>query len=108
MKKFGVADRLDKNENRVKIRVMNVKVVRDALASLDGKSFDSREDAENAVYVPFAKAKLHAMFTGEGHRDLFDRLERALWVKRSPGTNKWTFTLPSEDKFTNTDLNNTQ
>jgi hypothetical protein len=77
---------------------MNAKTVRDALASLDGKSFNSREEAENALYVPFAKAKLSAMFTGEGHRDLFDRLERALWVRCEKG--KWTYFLPTLEKFT--------
>jgi hypothetical protein len=76
---------------------MNAKVVRDALVSLDGKSFNSREEAENAIYPLYAQAKLTAMFTGEGHRDLFDRLERARWVENLKG--KWTFTLPPEEKF---------
>jgi hypothetical protein len=78
---------------------MNAKLVRDALASLDGQSFNSREEAEDAIYIPYSKAGLHAVFTGEGHRDLFDRLERTGWVRRQAGTNKWIFALPTEDKL---------
>jgi hypothetical protein len=76
---------------------MNSKIVRDALASLDQKSFNSREEAEDALYVLYAKAKLTSVFQGEGHRDLFDRLERARWVENVKG--KWVYSLPSLEKF---------
>ena len=74
---------------------MKSKKVRDALVSLDGKSFDSKEDVENAVYPLFSS--LTTIFHGEGHRDLVDRLIAARWLEVVNG--KWNLSLPPEDKF---------
>ena len=74
---------------------MKSKKVRDALVSLDGKSFDSKEDIENAVYPLFSS--LTTLFHGEGHRDLVDRLINARWLEVVNG--KWQLSLPPEDKF---------
>jgi hypothetical protein len=72
---------------------MNARNIRDAIASLDQKSFNTREEAEDALYPLFAKAKLSSVFQGEGHRDLFDRLIRVGWVENTKG--KWVYSLPS-------------
>ncbi len=74
---------------------MNAKSVRDILASLDGKVFETREAVEDAVFPMWAK--LSAVFHGEGHRDLVDRLVSARWVEFIQG--KWKFFLPAEEKF---------
>ena len=75
---------------------MNAKKVRDALASLDGKLFESKEAVENAVFPLFSP--LTALFHGEGHRDLVDRLISARWLEVVKG--KWVLSLPPVEKFT--------
>src|SRR5277367_5689127 len=74
---------------------MNAKIVRDAIAHLDGKVFECKQEIEDAVFPVFGK--LQSMFTGEGHRDLVDRLIRARWVEVE-GKN-WKVTLPALKKF---------
>lgn len=74
---------------------MNAKSVRDILASLDGKVYETREAVEDAVFPMWAK--LSAVFHGEGHRDLVDRLINARWLEFIQG--KWKFFLPAEEKF---------
>lgn len=74
---------------------MNAKIVRDTIAHLDGKIFECRQDIEDAVFPVFGK--LQSMFTGEGHRDLVDRLIRARWIEVE-GKN-WKVTLPVASKF---------
>ena len=75
---------------------MNAKIVRDALASLDGKVFDCKQDIEDAVFPLYNS--LTSVFHGEGHRDLVDRLIRARWLEVVNG--KWTLSLPPIEKFT--------
>jgi len=87
--------KLDKFQNRAKIEGMKSKIIRDALVSLDGMFFDSKEDVENAVYPLFRK--LQEFFQGEGHRDLVDRLINARWLEVVKG--KWLLTLPAPEKF---------
>jgi hypothetical protein len=74
---------------------MKSKNVRDALASLDGKFFDTKEDIEDAIFPLFGK--LQDFFHGEGHRDLVDRLINAKWLEVVKG--KWQLTLPAPEKF---------
>ena len=74
---------------------MNAKSVRDILASLDGKVFETREAVEDAVFPMWAK--LSTVFHGEGHRDLVDRLVSARWLEYIQC--KWKFFLPAEEKF---------
>jgi hypothetical protein len=74
---------------------MKSKRVRDALASLDGMVFNSKEAIEDAIFPLFSK--LQDMFHGEGHRDLVDRLINAKWLEVVKG--KWQLTLPAPEKF---------
>lgn len=74
---------------------MNAKSVRDILATLDGKVYETREAVEDAVFPMWAK--LSTVFHGEGHRDLVDRLVSARWLEYIQG--KWKFFLPAEEKF---------
>jgi len=74
---------------------MKSKRVRDAIASLDGMSFNCREAVEDAIFPLYSP--LTEVFHGEGHRDLVDRLIRTRWLEVVQG--KWTLTLPSLDKF---------
>jgi hypothetical protein len=75
---------------------MNSKLVRDALASLDNAVFTTKEAVEDAVYPLFSP--LQALFQGEGHRDLVDRLLRARWLEFVRGKG-WILTLPAIEKF---------
>ena len=76
--------------------MMKSKNVRDALASLDGKFFETKEAVEDAIFPLFGK--LQEFFHGEGHRDLVDRLINARWLEVVKG--KWQLTLPTPEKFT--------
>jgi len=74
---------------------MKSKGVRDALASLDGMVFASKEAVEDAIFPLYGK--LQEYFHGEGHRDLVDRLINARWLEVEKG--KWKLTLPAPEKF---------
>lgn len=74
---------------------MNSKIVRDALASLDGKKWKTREDVEDSIFPLFGP--LTAIFNGESYRDLVDRLIRARWLEYVKG--EWNLVLPTIEKF---------
>jgi len=75
----------------------NAKLVRDAIASLDGKIFATKQEVEDAIYPLWAK--LSIVFHGEGHRDLVDRLISARWLEALGAGKGWKFFLPAPEKF---------
>lgn len=75
----------------------NAKLVRDAIASLDGKTFASKQEVEDAIFPMWAK--LSIVFHGEGHRDLVDRLINARWLEPLGAGKGWKFYLPAPEKF---------
>ena len=77
---------------------MNSKLVRDALVSLDGSVFATKEAVEDAVFPLYGP--LQPLFQGEGHRDLVDRLERARWLTFVKGKG-WMLDLPPIEKYNN-------
>lgn len=57
---------------------MNKITTYNALLPLKGKTFDTRDELDNAVFPYFGP--LQIIFQGEGHRDLVDRLLGAKWI----------------------------
>ena len=53
----------------------------DTFRSLNGKSFTSRGDLDDAFYPAFGT--LTAVFPGEGHRDTVDRLLYMKWINET-------------------------
>ena len=75
----------------------NARQVRDALESLNGKIFDSREDFENSLFPIYPQVA--NLFHGEhhNHRALTDMLIGARWLDVVKG--KWVLTLPAPERF---------
>jgi hypothetical protein len=59
---------------------------------LNGKSFYSKDELEDAVFPLYSRADLSSRFTGEGHRDMVDRLIRSQYVVLEG--NKYVVRLP--------------
>lgn len=58
--------------------MLNAKIIYEAIKSLDGRKWNSREELEDAIFPLYGD--LSSIFHGEGHRDLVDRLINARWV----------------------------
>jgi hypothetical protein len=73
-----------------------ISTITTTLQPLNGKTFDSKDDLDDALYPFFGP--LQSMFTGKGHRDLADHLLNLGWVKKENG--KLVLRMPVQESAT--------